>query len=78
MEELLVELRWRDDMNTRRQVETAITSYVRLLYDKQLDERAARSRSATMGGGYYHLLTGTSESQVQQHGRLIRRDSEWR
>jgi hypothetical protein len=58
LEELLVELRWRDDMGTRHQVETAITCFVRLLYDKQLDERAERSRSATMGGGYYHLLTG--------------------
>jgi hypothetical protein len=58
LEELLVELRWRNDTSTRRQVETAITSYVRLLYDRQLDEGAERSTSATTGGGYYHLLTG--------------------
>ena len=57
-EELFTELRWRDDMSTRREVGTAITSYVRLLYDKQLDERAGRGTSATMGGGSYHLLTG--------------------
>jgi hypothetical protein len=58
LEELLAELRWRDDMSTRRQIETAIIGYVRLLYDKQLDEGAEGSTSATMGGGYYHLLTG--------------------
>jgi hypothetical protein len=58
LEELLVELRWPNDTSTRRQVETAITSYVRLLYDKRLDEGVERSTSATTGGGYYHLLTG--------------------
>jgi hypothetical protein len=56
--ELLRELRWQEDAGTRRKVETAITSYVPLLYDKQLDEEAGRSTSATMGGGCYHLLTG--------------------
>lgn len=58
LSELLAELRWQDDVSTRRKVEAAIIGYVRLLYDKQLDEGAERSTSATMGGGYYHLLTG--------------------
>jgi hypothetical protein len=57
-DELFAELGWEDDMSTCRQMETAIISYVRLLYDKQPEEGAERSRSATMGGGYYHLLTG--------------------
>jgi hypothetical protein len=56
--ELLRELRWQEDAGTRRKVETAITSYVRLLYDKQVDARAGRRASAVAGGGYYHLLTG--------------------
>jgi hypothetical protein len=56
--ELLAELRWPEDAGTRRKVETAITSYVRLLYDKQIDARAGRRASAIAGGGCYHLLTG--------------------
>lgn len=58
LKELLVELRWPEDADTRRKVETAITSYVRLLYDKQIDARAERRTLAVEGGGYYHLLTG--------------------
>lgn len=57
LSELLAELRWREDADTRRKVETAITSYVRLLYDKQVDARAERRTLAVEGGGYYHLLT---------------------
>jgi hypothetical protein len=56
--ELLAELQWQDDLSTRQQAETAITSYVRLLYDKQVDARTGRCTSAIAGGGYYHLLTG--------------------
>lgn len=58
LSELLAELRWQEDADTRRKVETAITSYVRLLYDKQVDARAERRTLAVEGGGYYHLLTG--------------------
>jgi hypothetical protein len=57
-DELFAELGWKDDMSVRRQMETALIGYVRLLYDKQLDEGAGQGTSATMGGGYYHLLTG--------------------
>ncbi len=56
--ELLAELRWPDSLGTRRQVETAIGVYVRLLYDKQVDARVGLRTSETAGGGYYHLLTG--------------------
>jgi hypothetical protein len=58
MEELIAELRWHDDASTRRRVEVAITAYVRLLYDKQVDTRAGHHTSEGGGGGYYHLLTG--------------------
>jgi hypothetical protein len=57
-DELLAELGWEDDISTRRRMETAIISYVRLLYDEQPDERPGRRTSSGMGGGYYHLLTG--------------------
>lgn len=57
LREVLAELRWPEDADTRRKVETAITSYVRLLYDKQVDARAERRTLAVEGGGYYHLLT---------------------
>jgi hypothetical protein len=56
--ELLTELRWQDKLSTRQQVETSIGGYVRLLYDKQGVLGAGRRKITTMGGGYYHLLTG--------------------
>lgn len=56
--ELLTILQWRDDGSTRRQVDSVIGCYVRLLYDKQVDARAGRRSSSCEGGGYYHLLTG--------------------
>jgi hypothetical protein len=58
VDELLAELRWRDNVSTRRQVERAITGYVRLLYAKQIDEQTERGMPASAGGGYYHLLMG--------------------
>lgn len=58
LKELLAELRWPEDADTCRKMETVITSYVRLLYDKQVDTRAERRTLAVEGGGYYHLLTG--------------------
>lgn len=58
LDELLAALRWRDDASTRRQVETAIGCYVRLLYDKQVDVPAKVRAPEPAGGGYYHLLAG--------------------
>lgn len=57
LRELLAELRW-DEASARQQAETAIGVYVRLLYDKQLDEQPGDGKSASEGGGCYHLLTG--------------------
>jgi len=58
LSELLIELQWQDQVSTRQKVDKAISSYARLLYDKQPDTRVERSTSAIVGGGYYHLLTG--------------------
>lgn len=57
LRELLAELRW-DIASARQHAETAIGVYVRLLYDKQLDEQPGDGTSASEGGGCYHLLTG--------------------
>jgi hypothetical protein len=54
MAELLAELQWRNDPDTRRHVEEVIVGYAGLLYDK----RAGRRASAIAEGGCYHLLTG--------------------
>lgn len=56
--ELLAELQWQDEVNTRQQVGAAINTYVRLLYDKQVNSRVRRRTSALAGESYYHLLTG--------------------
>lgn len=69
--ELLAELQWHDDVSTRRQVETAIASYVRLLYDKQTDKQAGQHTSATTGGGYYHLLTGYVRGPNSETGMTL-------
>ncbi len=55
--ELLAELRWPDDSDTRRQVEEVIVGCASLVYDKRVDARAGRRTSATSEGGCYHLLT---------------------
>lgn len=71
--ELLATLRWRDGAKTRRQVETTIGCYVRLLYDKQVDVPESRRASALVGGGYYHLLAGyMRESMSATDGALGR------
>jgi hypothetical protein len=56
--ELLAELRWPDDPETRRQVDEVIVGYAGLLYDKRVDARAGRRASATSEGGCYYLLSG--------------------
>jgi hypothetical protein len=75
LRELLVELRW-DEASARQQAENAIGVYVRLLYDKQLDEQPERDTSATEGGGCYHLLTGYVREGTTDadgaHARTIR------
>lgn len=58
LSDLLTELQWQNKLSTRQQVETTIGGYVRLLYDKQVVFSAGRHKVTTMGGGYYHLLTG--------------------
>src|SRR5437763_577690 len=57
LNELLTVLQWPDDLNSRRQVETAIVNYVHLLYDKRIDAQRRRN-SGIAESGCYHLLTG--------------------
>jgi hypothetical protein len=57
-DELLSELRWPNNSDTRRQVEAIIVGYAGLLYDKRVGARAGRRSSEISGGGCYHLLTG--------------------
>lgn len=76
LSELLTELRWQDKLSTRQQVETSIVGYVRLLYDKQVVLGAGRRKIATVGGGYYHLLTGyVRGGKSNTGGALIRNRS---
>jgi hypothetical protein len=72
--ELLAELQWGDDAGTRRQAETAIVGYARLLYAKEMDEREGRGKSVSAGGGYYHLMTGyiKEAKSSRRGGALIR------
>jgi hypothetical protein len=58
LNELLSELQWRDDIDTRYQVQTTIINYARLLYDKQVNTQARQRKSPLTEEGCYHLLTG--------------------
>lgn len=73
LSELLAELQWQDELSKRRQVEAAISIYVRLLYDKQVDARVRRPSAATAGGGYYHLLTGYIRGAQPRTGGVLDR-----
>jgi hypothetical protein len=74
--ELLAELRWPNDPDTRRQVEEALVSYAGLLYDQREGGREGRRAQAASEGGCYHLLTGyvrgaesgTGGSSAKSHG----------
>jgi hypothetical protein len=73
MGELLAALRWKDDSDTRRQVEEVIVGCASLLYDKRVDARAGRRTSATSEGGCYHLLTSyVRGAESGTGGELVR------
>ncbi|MDT5270617.1 MAG: hypothetical protein QOH49_2803 [Acidobacteriota bacterium] len=77
LDELLAVLQWRDNKRTHRLVDTAISCYVRLLYDKQINERAGKNPPTYSGGGYYHLLTGYVRGGKSATGAsLVRASSE--
>jgi len=69
--ELLTALQWPDDLNSRRQAETAIVNYVHLLYDKRIDAQRRRN-SGIAEGGCYHLLTGYVRAKSRVGGVQVR------
>jgi len=72
VKELLTMLHWPDEQDKRQQVEKAIISYVRLLYDKWVDAR----RSVITEGGCYHLLVGYfRETKLGTGGKRVRTHS---
>ncbi|HST50609.1 MAG TPA: hypothetical protein VLJ61_01260 [Pyrinomonadaceae bacterium] len=75
MGELLAELRWPDDSDTRRQVEEAIVGCASLLYDKRVDARAGRRTSAISEGGCYNLLTSYVRGAESGTGGVLVRTS---